>query len=288
MAVLSKLTPIIAGNFALQAAFASIFVPAQNEKFYDLCGALGFLTGAGMSLYYPSLRDKFWYQIPGASLPPLTSFAPRQLLLTSCLCLWAGRLGSFLVQRAWKAGGDSRFDEIKKQPGKFAGFWFGQALWVSIVGLPVYLGNILPASKQAPIGKFDMLGLSVFAASLAFEVIADRQKSDWRARKNAKLHDEKFITSGLWSISRHPNYVGEVGLQTGIWLLSTTALSSPLLPKYAPLAAAISPLFTWLLLRKGSGVPPLEAQAQKKFGGDPKWEEYKRTVPVFFPWGGYR
>jgi steroid 5-alpha reductase family enzyme len=68
-----------------------------------------------------------------------------------------------------------------------------------------------------------MLGLSVFAASLAFEVslqvsifnashshplqvIADRQKSDWRARKNAKLHDEKFITSGLWSISRHPKY----------------------------------------------------------------------------------
>ncbi|CEL62897.1 hypothetical protein RSOLAG1IB_12596 [Rhizoctonia solani AG-1 IB] len=258
-----------------------------------------------MSLYYPALRDKFWYKVPGAAIPPLTSFAPRQLLLTGCLCLWAGRLGSFLAQRAWKAGGDSRFDEIKKQPGKFAGFWFGQALWVSIVGLPVYLGNILPAAKQAPIGKFDMLGLSVFAASLAFEdslqvsifnashshplqVIADRQKSDWRARKNAKLHDEKFITSGLWSISRHPNYVGEVGLQTGIWLLSTTALSSPLLPKYAPLAAAISPFFTWLLLRKGSGVPPLEAQAQKKFGGDPKWQEYKRTVPVFFPWGGYR
>jgi hypothetical protein len=160
MAVLSKLTPIIAGNFALQAAFASIFVPAQNEKFYDLCGALGFLTGAGMSLYYPALRDKFWYKVPGAAIPPLTSFAPRQLQLTGCLCLWAGRLGSFLAQvrrslpytyvcsskrsqRAWKAGGDSRFDEIKKQPGKFAGFWFGQALWVSIVGLPVYLVSFI-------------------------------------------------------------------------------------------------------------------------------------------------
>lgn len=98
MAVLSKLVPIIAGNFALQAAFASIFVPMQNETFYDLCGAFGFLTGAGMSLYYPSLRDKFWYRLPGAALPPITSFAPRQLLLTGCLCLWSGRLGTFLAQ----------------------------------------------------------------------------------------------------------------------------------------------------------------------------------------------
>ncbi|QRW13517.1 3-oxo-5-alpha-steroid 4-dehydrogenase [Ceratobasidium sp. AG-Ba] len=288
MPVLSKLVPIIAGNFALQATFASIFVPMQNETFYDLCGAIGFLTGAGMSLYYPALRDKFWYRTPGATLPPITSFAPRQLLLTGCLCLWSGRLGSFLAQRAWKAGGDSRFDEIKKQPAKFAGFWFGQALWVSLVGLPVYLGNILPTTKQAPLGPRDWLGLSVFAASLAFEVIADRQKSEWRARKNAKLHDEKFISSGLWSISRHPNYVGEVGIQTGIWILSTTALSSPLLPKLTPWAAAVSPLFTWLLLRKGSGVPPLEASAQKKFGNDPAWQKYKNTVPVFFPWGGYR
>ncbi|KAG8691475.1 hypothetical protein FRC09_011615, partial [Ceratobasidium sp. 395] len=190
--------------------------------------------------------------------------------------------------RAWKAGGDSRFDEVKKQPAKFTGFWLGQALWVSLVGLPVYLGNILPTTKQAPLGPRDWLGLSIFVASLAFEATADRQKSEWRARKNAKLHDEKFISSGLWSISRHPNYVGEVGIQTGIWILSTTALSSPLLPKFTPWAAVVSPMFTWLLLRKGSGVPPLEASAQKKFGNDPAWQKYKNTVPVFFPWGGYR
>ncbi|KAB5588866.1 hypothetical protein CTheo_7688 [Ceratobasidium theobromae] len=274
MAVLSKLAPIIAGNFALQAAFGSIFVPTQNEMFYDLCGAIGFFTGAGMSLYYPALRDKFWFKLPGATIPLLSSFSPRQLLLTGCLCLWAGRLGTFLAQRAWKAGGDSRFDKIKKQPRKFAAFWFGQAMWISIVGLPVYLGNILPDGKRVPLGKFDLLGLSVFAASLAFEVIADKQKSNWRARKDARLHDEKFITSGLWSISRHPNYVGEVGIHTGIWLMSVTASSS--LSKYAPLAAAISPLFTWFLLRKVSGVPPLESIGQKKFSGDPKWEHYRR------------
>lgn len=98
MAVLSKLAPIIAGNFALQAAFGSIFVPTQNEMFYDLCGAIGFFTGAGMSLYYPALRDKFWFKLPGATIPLLSSFSPRQLLLTGCLCLWAGRLGTFLAQ----------------------------------------------------------------------------------------------------------------------------------------------------------------------------------------------
>ena len=78
-------------------ACAAVFVPQANEKFYDLAGAAGFLSTTFVSLYYPSIRDKFWNRVPGATLPHLTSFAPRQLLLTACLSLWSVRLGSFLV-----------------------------------------------------------------------------------------------------------------------------------------------------------------------------------------------
>lgn len=50
-----------------------------------------------LSLYYPSLRAKFWDQLPGAVLPNITDFAPRQVLLTTLMALWSARLGYFLV-----------------------------------------------------------------------------------------------------------------------------------------------------------------------------------------------
>jgi hypothetical protein len=76
---------------------ALIFVPQANEKYFDLGGAIGFLSTTAISLYYPSLKLKFWDGVPGP-LPLLKSFAPRQLLLTAALSIWSVRLGSFLVQ----------------------------------------------------------------------------------------------------------------------------------------------------------------------------------------------
>jgi Protein of unknown function (DUF1295) len=96
--------------------------------------------------------------------------------------------------------------------------------WTVIVGLPVYLvrfiicrltyiltylsqANALPAAHHVPLGPRDYISFAIFASSLAFEVIADYQKSAWRAKKTRGEHNEKFIKSGLWSISRHPKSV---------------------------------------------------------------------------------
>lgn len=138
--------------------------------------------------------------------------------------------------------GDSRFDEVKHNPAKFTAFWMAQgtstifviesllwclhtATWILVVGLPVYLvstvckkslwiisqslvveykSNILPAGLHPPLGIRDYASIGLFAGSLLFEVIADRQKSVWREAKDTNQHNEKFIKSGLWSISRHP------------------------------------------------------------------------------------
>ncbi|KAF7985634.1 hypothetical protein HWV62_2141 [Athelia sp. TMB] len=285
MHVLSRLAPTVASAYLLQTLFAAVFVPQANEMFYDLGGAMGFLTTTATSLYFPALKSKYW---DGAAiaLPRLQSFAPRQLLISAALGVWSVRLGSFLVQRALKAGGDSRFDEIKHKPVKFTYFWMMQATWITLVGLPVYLTNILPAGLHPPLGPRDYAAAALFAGSLLWEATADRQKSAWRAAKERKEHDEPFITSGLWSVSRHPNYVGEVGVWTGIWALSTRALQTAHFPAGAAMAAGVSPLFTYYLLRYLSGVPPLERAGNKKFGADPKWAEYKRTVPAFWPFFG--
>jgi steroid 5-alpha reductase family enzyme len=159
----------------------------------------------------------------------------------------------------------------------------------------------------------DYAALSLYAVSLIFESIADRQKSVWRKAKDSKQHKEPFISSGLWSISRHPkcvyrsclnssyfshfchSYVGEVGIWTGIWALSTASLQSPYFPPGTAALAVISPFFTWYLLRKVgpsilirdvlltlalkvSGVPPLEHASDRKFGDNSKWQEYKKYV----------
>ncbi|KAJ3929181.1 MAG: hypothetical protein NXY57DRAFT_1017777 [Lentinula lateritia] len=286
MAVFSKIFPSLATSYIVQAAFALAFVPQRNEKYYDLGGAVGFISTTFASLYYPSLRESV---IRGKilPLPPLSHFAPRQLILSAALGIWITRLGSFLVQ-AFKAGGDSRFDEVKHKPVHFTFYWFMQATWVFIVGLPVYLANTIPKNVHPPLNTRDYLSIGLFASSFFFEALADRQKTIWRRSRDAKEHDEKFITSGLWSISRHPNYVGEVGIWAGIWGLSTTALQTPYFPRGTVAIAAISPIFTYFLLRKLSGVPPLEKAGDKRFGTDPKWHEYKRTVPIFWPWSSAR
>ncbi|KIK62438.1 hypothetical protein GYMLUDRAFT_260182 [Collybiopsis luxurians FD-317 M1] len=287
MAVFSRILPPLVTSYAVQSLFAVVFVPQHNEKYYDLGGAVGFLTTTFVSLYYSSLKESFVLRTL-RPLPPLSSFAPRQLMLSAALGIWISRLGSFLVQRAFRAGGDSRFDEVKHQPAKFTYFWFMQAAWVFIVGLPVYLSNTIPAKAHPPLNARDYAAFGLFVGSFLFEALADHQKTVWRRKKDAKEHDEKFITSGLWSISRHPNYVGEVGIWTGIWGLSTAALQTSYFPRGTVAVAALSPIFTYFLLRKLSGVPPLEKAGDKKFGNDPKWQEYKRNVPVFWPWSSAR
>ncbi|KAG6914993.1 hypothetical protein DXG01_014027 [Tephrocybe rancida] len=276
MAVFSRLLPSLASAYGLQTLLALIFVPQQSEMFYDLGGALGFLSTTFVSLYYPFLKAKFYDRLPGAVLPALTSFAPRQLLLSAALGVWTVRLGSYLAMRAINHGGDSRFEKVRTQPAKFTAYWLIQATWVAAVGLPVFLVNTLPAPLHPSLTPRDYAGLALFGGSLLLEVAADRQKAAWRRAKDRKEHDERFIRGGLWGISRHPNYVGEVGIWTGIWLLSTTTLQTAAFPRGAVALGALSPLMTWYLTRNVSGVPILEKSGDKKFGADPEWGHYKR------------
>ena len=66
--------------------------------------------------------------------------------------------------------------------------------------------NTLPSNLHPALGLRDFAAIGIYGSSLLFEVIADRQKSAWRHEKENKQHDDKFITTGLWSLSRHPKY----------------------------------------------------------------------------------
>jgi steroid 5-alpha reductase family enzyme len=182
-------------------------------------------------------------------------------------------VGTFLFQRVVKDGHDSRFDEIKKSPPQFLGAFFAQATWVSVCLLPVLAVNSIPHAAFAALPSVlltDVLGLALYLGGLGLEVTADRQKSRWSEEKRNKLHDEDFLTRGLWSKSRHPNYFGESTLWTGIATLAGgvlvnhvgqvgMGLAGSWYGKIAAIGmAAASPAFVTALLFKVRGPCPLK------------------------------
>jgi steroid 5-alpha reductase family enzyme len=114
---------------------------------------------------------------------------------------------------------------------------------------------------------------------MAIEVTADNQKS---AFNDNPANRDKFISTGIWSYSRHPNYVGEIVLWLGATIFAVPSLAG------GQLISLICPVFVYLLLSKLSGVPLLEAKAEKKWGGNREYQEYKRKTPVLFPFGAGR
>jgi steroid 5-alpha reductase family enzyme len=231
------------------------FVPAylkQTERFYDLTGSLTYISVTLFAL---------------AASGPVDA---RSALLASLVLVWAMRLGSFLFRRIHAEGSDSRFDSIKPSAARFFVAWTLQGLWVFLT-LCAALAAITTLDA-APSAWPDLAGLLIWLLGFAIEVVADRQKSAHR-----EAHPGKFIRSGLWAWSRHPNYFGEILLWTGIAVIASSTLRG------WQWVTMISPFFVAFLLIRVSGIPILEKRADERWGGDPAYERYKAMTPVLLP-----
>jgi steroid 5-alpha reductase family enzyme len=114
------------------------------------------------------------------------------------------------------------------------------------------------------------IGLTFFVVGFFLEVVADSQKTKFR--KNPK-NKNTFINSGLWAYSRHPNYLGEISIWTGISIISFSSLSN------LQFVTLISPIFTYVLLVYVSGVRLLEASGNEKWGHLKSYKEYIKKTP---------
>ncbi|KAI1803301.1 DUF1295-domain-containing protein [Daldinia bambusicola] len=302
--------PSAAAAFALQAVVAVPSIACQTERFYDLSGSATFFAVGLLSLYLPSLRARAAVALTGAPKPPLPSFLSsvtrsagvysfhwRQALLSAAVVFWSMRLGTYLFRRVLDQGRDARFDGLRSSPAKFAVAWLGQATWVSLCLAPVVAVNAVPAAALAaiPFRTTDLLGLALFVGGFALEVAADRQKGRWLRGRREKVHDEEFLTSGLWGWCRYPNYLGECTLWTGIATTAAGALvaqpaqvglglAGGLHGKLLVLAASfVSPAFITFLLLKVTGVPLSEKKYDAKYGHRKDYQEWKQNTPKFFP-----
>ena len=234
-----------------------VFVPAyllQTDQFYDLTGTLTYTT----------------VTIVAVLLTPDTD--ARSVLLLVMVVVWTLRLGSYLFRRVRKAGKDSRFDAIKPSFPRFLNAWTLQGLWVSLT-LAAALAAIT-TTEHVGLGTVTAIGLLVWVLGFGIEAPADAQKSRFRADPANK---GRFISTGLWAKSRHPNYFGEIVIWTGALVVAI-----PVLRGWDWIALA-SPVFVALLLTKLSGIPMLEAKADSKWGGQPDYEQYKARTPILVP-----
>lgn len=234
------------------------FLPAwwwQTERYFDLTGALSFLLTVVVTLL---------------SLPRIDL---RIGLLALMVSLWAIRLGTFLFWRVLRQGGDGRFDDIKPRFARFALTWTLGGLWVLVSIAPALAA--MTTLFQQPMGTLSWVGGTLWVAGFSLEVVADLQKSRFRA--DPANHD-RFITHGVWAWSRHPNYFGEVVLWTGV-----ACVAAPVLAGWQ-LITLISPLLILLLLTRVSGIPLLERRADARWGNDPVYLEYKQRTPALIPW----
>ena len=239
-----------------------VFLPsalARTEKFFDLTGAITYLSVIGVATALSQPLDL------------------RAILVAALVAVWAVRLGGFLFLRIQKAGHDRRFDEIKTNRLRFLVTWTLQGLWVTLTAACALM--IISNETRAAPGVFFYGGLALWAVGFGLEVIADAQKSAFR---KDPANADRFITTGLWAWSRHPNYVGEIILWLGIAVMALPVLTGP------EWVVLISPVFVYLLLTRVSGVPLLENRAKEKWGEDPAYQAYCESTPVLFPIGTAR
>ena len=201
------------------------------------------------------------------------SYGVVQMIMLTLVALWSIRLGTFLMIRIWKTKIDHRFDKMRNSFWKFGAFWLLQGITVWIVNMPNFLASVNP--------KADLVFWSIIFVFLAVfflitETIADFQKYNWTRKKPGK-----FISNGLWRISRHPNYFSEYMF----WIMMFAFFISN---EYKPInfAGIISPLFIMFTLYKLSGLPMVEKWAFKTFKQDPDFIKYINETPTLVPFFG--
>ena len=233
------------------------FVPAwvsRTERYFDLTGGFSFLSATAVAVGLSSQVDI------------------RSWLVVLLIGVWALRLTSFLFLRIREAGFDRRFVNLKRSYSRFLMTWTVQGLWVYLTLAPALV--VLTGKNHASLDLLTLGGVMLWCVGFFVEVIADRQKSEFNAQPENR---EMFIRSGLWSLSRHPNYLGEILLWLGIGIISIPILES------WQWAALISPIFVYVQLAKVSGIPLLEGRERKKWGDDPEYQNYIARTPALWP-----
>ena len=234
-----------------------LFIPAfifKTDKLTDLSYALSFF-------------------IVGLVLFGMSAQLPAQLILLLMIFLWSLRLGTYLFIRIRKIKRDKRFDGMRESFPRFLRFWLLQGISVFLILIP---SAYFFSAEGVTFTTLSVAGLVVWALGLLVEAVADYQKYTFI---NNEAHKGKWIDSGLWKYSQHPNYFGEITLWLGVYLFTLPALSGA-----SVFIAFISPLYIATIILFVSGIPLLDKGALKLWGDNPAYLEYRKRTSKLILW----
>ncbi|CAM1311503.1 Uncharacterised protein g5712 [Pycnogonum litorale] len=238
-------------TLAMQLLFFIIAATCKFDKVSDLARGTNFIVIALLTFLLAE------------------TYTVRQCLVTGMVTLWGLRLSAFLFYRILKIGTDNRFDDRRDNLLKFAIFWTFQAVWAFTVSLPViFVNSPLKDSEEFPaaMNALDIIGTIFFSVGFLIESVADIQKYNF---KMDSANRGQWCDVGLWKLSRHPNYFGEIMVWWSIFAISCSVLEGP------EWSAVLGPvLITCILLFCR------EKAANEKYSGDDEYKAYKEQTSV--------
>ena len=236
----------------------------QTEHYFDATGSFTYISLSIILIFNSIFNSSF------------EGLNPYTYLIGIMVILWSLRLGMFLFKRVKDVGQDIRFVEMKKDFFWFFMTWTLSGLWVFltyVAGLSAMTSINLIENMSFYHFIFMLTGFLLWVVGFVIEILADNQKKIFRENPSNK---GKFISSGLWAWSRHPNYFGEIILWLGIAIIAFPSMDG------GEFLGLISPFFVYVLLTKISGIPMLEKSSDNKWGLEEDYIKYKKTTPILF------
>jgi steroid 5-alpha reductase family enzyme len=241
-------------------------------------GFMLFLWAVSLALKNSSIVDIFWgFGFVLSSwlyffLAP-EGFLLRKLILLALVTIWGLRLTIHILTRNWGKAEDFRYQKWRAEAG--SSWWIRSLFKVFLLqGLLMWLisAPLLGAQffkMRLAFTWIDALAILVWVIGFFFESVGDAQLAHFRADPANK---GKLLNTGVWQLTRHPNYFGDAAQWWGFYLLALIA---------GGWWTVFSPILMTLFLIQVSGIALLEKTlAETK----PGYREYMASTSAFLPW----
>ena len=267
-----------------------------KETAYIVAGVIAYTFIVGQLTGNNSQVDKLWSIVPIVYTWYMTYKAgwnDRMVVMSVLSTVWGLRLTYNFARRGaykwkfWEGEEDYRWEILRKRPGFSNPFiWmlfnlfficFYQNALIFLFTLPI-LTSV--SSAAIPLNAIDYILAGVVVVLIYIEYTADQQQYDFQTEKYRRInagedlghYADGFVSTGLWSKVRHPNYAAEQSIWIVFYLLGAHATGEWI-------NWTIAGCILLIILFKGSSDFSEEISSNKY----PNYKDYQKKVGRFIP-----
>lgn len=286
--------------------------PALNALQIETLKTIGIVAGCSALLCFMlgeitrnnSQVDKIWSLLPIVYcwiIAAKGGMHPRLVVMAVLATLWGLRLtynfarkGAYKL-RFWEGEEDYRWEKVRALPFlQNRGVWmvfdlFFISGYQNALILMLTFPALVSMGSTAPFGVMDAVAAVLMFGFILYETIADEQQwafqtKKWSMIKSGKKLEELptpynkgFNTIGLWSVSRHPNYMAEQAIWVSLYLFSIGAGVGII--NWSMIGALL------LIVLFTASTNLVEGISSDKY---PEYTNYCKKVNKFFPGRAYK